>query len=169
MRFSDRVVSKLTGPVFKFKQIKDFEKVNARLLSSQEYTFNGRLGFISINLNVQPDQVLGVAMTYTYNLVCRIKSVNSPMRWPKKSSEDTLKTNVLFLKMLKSTTANVKYPIWDLMMKNVCGRYGECFNPQEFRFDIYYEDPGKGQKRFLSSDSIPASLRAPPIAASFQT
>jgi len=167
MRFSDKVVSKLTGPTFNnLKQIKDFEKMNARLLSSQEYTFNDQLGFVSINLNVQPDQVVGVALSYTYNGVpYKIGEFSDEV--PKKSSIDTLKTNVLFLKMLKSTTANVKFPIWDLMMKNVYAVGTANVDPQEFRFDIYYEDPGKGQKRFLDGDIVPAGLRARPLLQVF--
>ncbi len=166
MRFSDRVVSKLSGPTFKMKQIKDFEKMNARLLSSQEYTYNEQLGFVSINLNVQPDQVVGVAMSYTYNgLPYKIGEFSDEV--PKKSSEDTLKTNVLFLKMLKSTTANVKYPIWDLMMKNVYAVGTANVDPQEFRFDVYYEDPGKGQKRFLDGPLIPDAMKSRPLLQVF--
>lgn len=173
MRFSDRVVSKLTGPAFAtqgngtgMKQIRDFEKMNARLLSPQEYTYNEQLGFVSINLNVQPDQVVGVALTYTYNGVpYKIGEFSDDV--PKKSSIDTLKTNVLFLKMLKSTTANVKLPIWDLMMKNVYAVGTANVDPQEFRFDIFYEDPGKGQKRFLDGALIPDGMKSRPLLQLF--
>jgi len=162
LRFSDRVVSRLSGSPFNLRQIRDFEKMNARLLSPQEFSYHDQLGFISINLNVQPDQVVGVALSYTYNgEPYKIGEFSDEV--PKKSSEDTLKTNVLFLKMLKSTTANVKYPIWDLMMKNVYAVGTANVDPQEFRFDIYYEDPGKGQKRFLDGPLIPASLRSRPL------
>ena len=166
MRFSDRVVSRLNAPPFKLKQIKDFEKMNARLLSSQEFSYHDQLGFISINLNVQPDQVVGVAMSYTYNgTPYKIGEFSDEV--PKKSSEDTLKTNVLFLKMLKSTTANVKFPIWDLMMKNVYAVGTANVDPQEFRFDVYYEDPGKGQKRFLDGPLIPDGLKNRPLLQVF--
>ncbi|MDX1911895.1 MAG: cell surface protein SprA [Saprospiraceae bacterium] len=167
MRYSDRVVSKLTGPGFNnLKQIVDFEKVNARLLSPQEFTYHDQLGFLSINLNVQPDQVVGIALEYTYNgQPYKIGEFSSDV--PKKSSIDTLKTNVLFLKMLKSTTANVRFPIWDLMMKNVYAVGTANVDPQEFRFDIFYEDPGKGQKRFLDGDIVPPSLRARPLLQVF--
>jgi cell surface protein SprA len=173
LRFSDRVVSKLTGPSFAtvgngkgMKQIRDFEKMNARLLAPQEYTFNEQLGFVSINLNVQPDQVVGVAMTYTYNGVpYKVGEFSDEV--PKKSSEDTLKTNVLFLKMLKSTTANVKFPIWDLMMKNVYAVGTANVDPQEFRFDVYYEDPGRGQRRFIDDPLIPLSMRTRPLLQVF--
>jgi len=167
LRFSDRVVSKLTGPTFNLKQIRDFEKVNARMLSTSEYSYNQQLGFISINLNVQPDQVVGVAMEYTYNgTPYKIGEFSSDVA--KKNAEDTLKTNVLFVKMLKSTTANIQYPIWDLMMKNVYAIGTANVDPQEFRFDIYYEDPGKGQKRFLSGDDIPATLKGRPLLQVFR-
>ncbi|MGI9161033.1 MAG: cell surface protein SprA, partial [Saprospiraceae bacterium] len=66
LRFSDKVVSRMVNQ-YGLTQIRDFEKVRARLLSPTEYTFNEQLGFISINLNVQPDQVVGVALEYTYN------------------------------------------------------------------------------------------------------
>lgn len=166
IRFSDRVVSRLNGPDFNLKQIRDFEKMNARLLSPQEYTYNEQLGFLSINLNVQPDQVVGVALSYTYNgIPYKIGEFSDEV--PKKSSIDTLKTNVLFLKMLKSTTANVRYPIWDLMMKNIYAVGTANVDPQEFRFDVYYEDPGKGQKRFLDGALIPDGMKARPLLQVF--
>jgi cell surface protein SprA len=163
LRFSDKVVSRLKNN-YNLQQIRDFEKVRARLLSPSEYTYNDQLGFLSINLNVQPDQVVGVAMEYTYNGV--------PHKIGEFSSEvvntDTLNQNVLFVKMLKSTTANVRYPVWDLMMKNVYSVGSVNVDPQEFRFDIYYEDPGKGQKRFLNSPDIPAGVANLPLLQVFR-
>ncbi len=166
MRYTDRVVSRLSAPPFNLTQIRDFEKMNARLLSPQEYTFNEQLGFVSINLNVQPDQTVGVALTYTYNgQPYKIGEFSDEI--PKKSSIDTLKSNVLFLKMLKSTTPNVKFPIWDLMMKNVYAVGTANVDPQEFRFDIFYEDPGRGQKRFLDGPLIPDNLESRPLLQVF--
>ncbi|MFM7401822.1 MAG: cell surface protein SprA, partial [Bacteroidota bacterium] len=66
LRYSDKVVNILTNPSdFQMKQIRDFEKVNARQLSPTEFNYDPQLGFLSVNLNVQPDQVLGVALEYT--------------------------------------------------------------------------------------------------------
>lgn len=167
LRYSDGVVNHLTSAPFKLQQIKDFEKVNARKLNDSEFSYNAQLGFLSVNLNVQPDQVLGVALEYTYNgTPYKIGEFSSDI--PKKNSIDTLKSNVLFVKMLKSTTSNVKYPIWDLMMKNVYAVGTANVDPQEFRFDIYYEDPGKGQKRFLSGDDVPSDLKARPLLQIFR-
>jgi cell surface protein SprA len=162
LRFSDQVVNRLTTK-YGLKQIRDFEKVRARLLSPAEYTYHEQLGFISINLNVQPDQVVGVALEYTYN--------GQPHKIGEFTSDipngDSLNQNVLFLKMLKSTTANVKFPIWDLMMKNVYSIGSANVDPTEFRFDIFYEDPGKGQKRFFNGDSIPDGLKSRPLLQVF--
>ncbi|MEZ4964726.1 MAG: cell surface protein SprA [Saprospiraceae bacterium] len=162
-RFSDQVVSRLTNQ-YELKQIRDFEKVRARLLSSSEYTYNDQLGFVSINLNVQPDQVVGIALEYTYNgIPHKIGEFTSDV-----PNGDSLNQNVLFLKMLKSTTANVKFPIWDLMMKNIYAVGSANVDPTEFRFDIYYEDPGKGQKRFLNGGNIPPELKARPLLQVFK-
>ncbi len=163
LRQSAKVVKELTGPDFELKQIRDFEKVRARLLSPSEYTFNEQLGFVSLNLNVQPDQVVGLSVEYTYNgQPHRIGEFSSDVQ-----SGDSLNQNVLFVKMLKSTTANVNYPIWDLMMKNIYAIGSANVDPQEFRFDIFYEDPGKGQKRFLDGSNIPDNVRSKPLLQVF--
>lgn len=166
-RYNDRVVRRLTN--LGLTPIKDFEKMSGRLLSPSEYTYNEQLGFVSINLNVQPDQVIGVAVEYTYNgIPHKIGEFSSDI--PRTSSQDSLNTNVLFVKMLKSTTANIQYPIWDLMMKNVYAVGTANVDPNEFRVDIFYEDPGKGQKRFLGgegSPDIPASIRSRPLLQLF--
>jgi cell surface protein SprA len=164
LRYTDKVVNRLTTS-YGLEQIKEFEKVNARQLSTSEFTYNEQLGFLSINLNVQPDQVVGVALEYTYN--------GTPYKIGEFASDipltsDSLNFNVLFVKMLKGTTPNIQLPIWDLMMKNVYAVGTANVDPQEFRFDIFYEDPGKGQKRFLSGDDIPTQVRAKPLLQLFR-
>lgn len=56
------------------------------------------------------------------------------------------------------------------MMKNVYAVGTANVDPNEFRVDIFYEDPGKGQKRFLGgegSPDIPASIRSRPLLQLF--
>ncbi|MCC7506838.1 MAG: cell surface protein SprA, partial [Saprospiraceae bacterium] len=162
IRKADKVVSRLTNE-YNLVQIRDFEKVRARMLSPSEFSYNEQLGFISINLNVQPDQVVGVALEYTYNgQPHKIGEITSDV-----PNGDSLNQNVLFVKMLKSTTANVRYPIWDLMMKNVYAIGSANVDPQEFRFDIFYEDPGKGQKRFLDGALVPTEFKSRPLLQVF--
>jgi cell surface protein SprA len=162
-RNSDKIVRKLQTD-FGFKQIRDFEKQRCRLLSPQEYSFHDQLGFVSINLNVQPDQMIAIAVEYMYN--------GKPYKIGEFTSDfpngDTTSQKVLFTKMLKSTTANVNRPIWDLMMKNVYAIGTANLDPQEFKFDIYYEDPGKGQKRFLTGADIPGGLKSKPLLQVFR-
>ena len=55
--------------------------------------------------------------------------------------------------MLKSTNQDVELATWDLMMKNIYRIGGGDLNPEEFELDVFYEDPGKGFKRFLPSDA----------------
>ncbi|MCB9296154.1 MAG: cell surface protein SprA [Lewinellaceae bacterium] len=153
VRDIDRAVATLQGE-FGLQQARDFEKVSVRRLRESEYTFHPELGFISVNINVQPDQVLGVAFEYEYNgNIYRVgeMSINNGT-----VSTDTmdLTPKVLFVKMLKSTTQRTDVPTWDLMMKNVYSIGAFQVNQQDFRLDIFYDDPGAGQKRFLPETRI---------------
>ncbi|MEL6274266.1 MAG: cell surface protein SprA, partial [Bacteroidota bacterium] len=119
LREIDRSVAILQSGEFGLEQIRDFEKVSARKLNPREYTIHPQLGFISLNINVQPDQVVAVSYRYKYNgQVFKVGelSVNTD-----NVSADTsdLSNRVLFTKMLKSSSQRVGEPVWDLMMKNV--------------------------------------------------
>ena len=133
---------------FGFNQTKDYEKISARQLSSSEFSLNRELGFISINVNLRPDQVLGVAYTYEYNgEVYKVGEFANDAY-----DSDTL--GVIFVKMLKSTTQRIDLPAWDLMMKNVYSIGAFQVSQEDFRLDIFYEDPGGGEKRFLPDPSF---------------
>ena len=134
--------------VFGQRQSRDFEKVSARQLSSNEFTFHPELGFISVNVNLQADQVLGVAFEYDYNG----KTYKVGEFANDSYSPDSL--GVIFVKMLKSTTQRIDLPTWDLMMKNVYSVGAFQVNPEDFKLDIFYEDPGKGEKRFLPDSPL---------------
>jgi len=146
VRLLDNAVATLTGPRFRMQQSKDFEKVRARKLTTSEYYIDEELGFISLNVNLRPDQVLGVAYEYSYNGNTHTVgefSNDIPV------SIDSTELNVLFVKMLKSTTPRVDLPTWDLMMKNLYAIGAFQVNREDFKLDIHYEDPGGGEKRFL--------------------
>ncbi|MBK7871163.1 MAG: cell surface protein SprA [Saprospiraceae bacterium] len=136
---------------FRLQQAKDFEKVSARKLQPSEYNFHPELGFISLNINVQPNQVVGVAFQYSYN--GQTYKVGELSQNQETTSPDT-SLNVLFVKLLKSTTQRTDVPTWDLMMKNVYSIGAFQVSQQDFRLDIFYDDPGKGQKRFLPETDI---------------
>ncbi len=154
-RFIDQIVSKLQ--MDGLQQVRDFEKVRARKLATSEYTFNPELGYVSLNTTLQPTDVLGVAYEYTYNgRAFRVGEFAGDVA----NNLDTTRSNVLFVKLLKSTTSNYLSPLWDLMMKNIYSLGAYQINPQDFKLDIFYNDPsgnGKksgGKKRFIPAGDI---------------
>ncbi len=149
-RLRQNAVGRLQGPPFRMEQSRDFERVRARLLSAQEFSYHPDLGFVSVNVNVRPDQVLAVAYEYTYNgKVYKVGEFSNDV-----PAGDSLSFNVLYTRMLKSTTPRVDIPTWDLMMKNFYNIGAYQVNREDFRLDITYEDPGGGQKRFLPSSNL---------------
>jgi len=142
-------VATLQGGRFQLTQAKDFEKVRARLLSPSEYSFDAALGFVSVNVNLRPDQVLGVSYQYTYKgEVHTVGELTNDVP----IGSDTL--GVIFTKLLKSTTQRVDVPSWDLMMKNIYGIGAFQVGREDFKLDVFYEDPGNGEKRFLPESNL---------------
>ncbi|WP_020536687.1 cell surface protein SprA [Lewinella cohaerens] len=149
----DRAVAILQSSQFNLRQSIDFEKVRARKLSARDYTVHPELGFISLNIQLQPDQVLAVSYTYKYNgepFAVGTSSINRA----DVTTDTTQTSTVLFTKMLKSTTQQVDVPAWDLMMKNVYSIGAYQVNQEDFRLDIFYDDPGRGVKRFLPKSNL---------------
>ena len=116
----------------------DFEKVeSARLLSPSEYTFNSKLGFISLNTALTPDQVLAVAFQFTVigdNRVYQVGEFSNQVSAP----------NCIRVKLLKSTNLNTKSPLWKLMMKNVYSLSAYQVAKEDFRLNILYKGDEEG-------------------------
>ncbi len=116
---------------------RDFERLsNARQLSPNEYTFNERLGFISLNQALNNAEVLAVSYQYTLN--------GATYQVGDLSNDGFTSPDALYLKLLKSTVVDVKNPMWDLMMKNVYSLGAYQVNSQEFRLNVWYNDPQEG-------------------------
>lgn len=131
----------------------DYKNVTARKLNPSEFSFNPQLGYISINTQPNPDDVIGVAYRYTYN-----GKVYQVGEFSEDLPPDTTNQKVIYLKLLKSTSALPSLPIWDLMMKNVYVLGGYGVSKENFRLNILYQDPGGGEKRYLpegASEGIP--------------
>jgi cell surface protein SprA len=158
-RNSTQVTSALTA--MGLQPVQDFEKTFARKLQPTDYYFNPQIGFISLNQQLQPDEVLAVAFQYTYN--GRVRQVGEfSQDIPPDSTGNSQK--VLFLKLLKATSQRPALPIWDLMMKNVYSvGYGQL-DRKDFQLDILYEEPSLGEKRYLPPDSgVLAPYKGQPI------
>lgn len=166
MRNIDRAVRELTskGGRFEMQQTRDFEKFRGRKLSSSDYTFDPKLGYISLNFQLRPNQVLGVAFTYKYNgqeyKVGELSS-NAPQigatggtNTSTNNVDTTATSKVLFVKLLKASTPRLDAPLWDLMMKNIYSLGASQLNKEDFRLDIYYNKPGDGERRFLPDTKV---------------
>ncbi len=146
---------------YDLEQTRDFEIFRGRLLSPSEYTFNPELGFISLNIRLKPNQVLGVAYDYYYTLNCdtlyRVGELSEESVVSDVNDDGEVESeSVIYIKMLKSSSQNVSHPTWDLMMKNVYALRTSNLTQQDFKFDIFYEDDqGDGSlKKFLPEETI---------------
>lgn len=114
-----------------------FEKLeSARLLTASEFTFNPRLGFITINQALNNDEVLAVAFQYTLN--------GQTYQVGEFSTDGISPPDALVLRLLKATITNPRIPLWDLMMKNVYALGAFQVNEENFRLDVIYNNPTTG-------------------------
>jgi cell surface protein SprA len=126
---ANQVVS--PGP---FQQATHYEKIeNARRLTDQEYSYNSLLGFISLNLPLNNDEVLAVAYEYTY--------MGATYQIGEFSTDGSAGKDALFLKLIKPTITNPHNKLWDLMMKNVYSIGAYQVGQQGFKLNILYNNP----------------------------
>ncbi|AWM33726.1 cell surface protein SprA [Hymenobacter nivis] len=135
----------------------DYERVRARKLDPNEYTFNAELGYVSLNTTLLPDQALGVSYSYIYN--GRTYKVGETVQDYGTVSAD----QVIFLKLLRATNPGIgtlptarpdplvppgpptrNTPTWDLMMKNVYSLNTTQLNRDNFQLQIIYKDDVTG-------------------------
>ncbi|WP_018613641.1 cell surface protein SprA [Segetibacter koreensis] len=130
--------------------VEDYEKTFARKLSPNEYFFNPQIGFVSLNQQLQPDEVLGVAYQYSYNgKIYQVGEFSQDVTLD--STQGVQK--VLLLKLLKATSQRPLLPIWKWMMKNVYSLDVPGIQQQDFKLNLLYQEPSGGLKRFLPESS----------------
>ncbi len=138
----------LEGPPFMFDAGIDFVKVeSARKLNQNEYSYNSKLGFISLNTTLNSDQMLAVA--YQYNVI----GEDSVYQVGEFSDVGINAPNNLMVKLLKSTTLNTKVPLWDLMMKNVYAIGAYQVQKEDFILNILYSGNDNGVPTSYLSDA----------------
>ena len=154
----------------------DYSKLeNARKLTTNEYTFNPQLGYISLQQRLANDEVLAVAFQYTIgDKVYQVgefgnDGVDATLVTGTSSSNQAIITQSLILKMLKSNLTNVKNPVWNLMMKNIYQIPGAYQIKQEdFRFNIVYTDPSPlNYITQVKSTPLPANVAETPLLEVF--
>jgi cell surface protein SprA len=146
----------------------DYSKLeNARKLASNEFTFHPQLGYISLQQRLSNDEVLAVAYQYTIgDQVYQVgefgtDGVDSTVITNPGAPTQTISTQSLVLKMLKSSLTNVQKPIWNLMMKNIYQiQGGYQLQQEDFRFNILYTDPSPLNYITPANGALPPPLPA---------
>jgi len=122
-----------------FINSQDYEGLElATKLSPSEYRFHPQLGYISLNRELQPNEVLAVAYQYTYG--------GQVFQVGEFSTDGITGQNALFVKLLKSTVTYPKIPLWDLMMKNVYNIGAYQVSKEDFRLDVIYDNIEAGTR-----------------------
>lgn len=120
-----------------FTQSRHYEKLeNARLLSTSEYNYNSILGYISLNQPLNNDEILGVSYQYTY--------AGKTYQVGEFSTDGIQGNDALFLKLLKGTVNSPTNKVWDLMMKNIYSIGAYQINSENFKLDVWYNNPKTG-------------------------
>ncbi|HEX8516448.1 MAG TPA: cell surface protein SprA [Bacteroidia bacterium] len=114
----------------------NYQVQNLRKLQPSEYTLNPRLGFISLNQQLNPEQILAVAYQYTFQ--------GETYSVGEFSDGGISAPSALFLKMLKSDAPHTRYPIWNLMMKNIYSIGAYQVNSKDFKLDVFYTNASTG-------------------------
>lgn len=119
-----------------FSGSRDYEKVEyARKLSSNEYTLNTTLGYISLSSALKTDEVLAVAYEYTLDGIT--------YKVGEFSTDGISAPQTLILKLLKGTNLSPSMMTWDLMMKNIYSMNAYQVSKDDFILDVLYQSNTK--------------------------
>jgi len=153
-----QAISAIQGLNQGFQQGIHYERVgNARMLSPSEFTYNSRLGFVSLRQALNNAEVLAVAYEYTQG--------GETFQVGSLSQDGITAPSALILKMLKSSITQVvdqsgeAIPLWDLMMKNVYSLGAFGVNSEDFRLDVWYNNPATGIfQNYIPRDPLDGKL-----------
>jgi cell surface protein SprA len=134
-RESSRVNQALRGIM---EGSRDYEKIeSARLLTQDEYRINRQLGYISLNTQLQPDEVLAIAFDFQYNGTAYQVGEFS-------TDNSNATTSNLYVKLLRGTSMSPDRMFWHLMMKNIYSLDAYSVQKEKFRLDILYQSDTTG-------------------------
>ena len=137
VRNIDQVADAFAGLYPGFQIGRDYEKIeNARKLTEREYTVNRQLGYISLNVALNNDEVLAVAYEYTLN--------GQVFKVGEFSTDGITAPDALILKLIKGTALSPQIPTWRLMMKNIYNIGSGRIEPKNFEVNILYQDDKTG-------------------------
>jgi cell surface protein SprA len=135
-----------------------FERVNnMRKLTSTEFSYNSRLGFISLKQSLNNAEVLAVSYEYTLNgKTYQVGTI---------SQDGFAAPQALVLKLIKPSITRVKLsngaqaPLWANMMKNVYSLGAFGIAPENFRLDVWYNNPSTGvNQNYIPRDPLSGKI-----------
>lgn len=128
----------------------NFAKITyARKLTDREFTIHPQLGYISLNVQLNTDELLAVAYRYTENgTEYQVGEFSTDVPFTQATP------NVLYTKLLKNETTKPNLPIWDLMMKNIYNVGGYQVSSQNFKLDIFRIDETAGVERAVITEGV---------------
>lgn len=139
----------------------DFEKIeSARKLTASEFTYNSKLGFISLNMMLNSDQTLAVAFQY------QVIGDSTVYQVGEFSDQGIIGKSCLIVKLLKSTYINIRNPLWDLMMKNVYSLNAYQVNREDFTLNILYSGDKQGVPTGYFNEG-PENIKGKPLIQVF--
>lgn len=149
----DNVESALAGLTSQnFNNSQDYVPLTlAEKLQDNEFTLNSRLGYISINGQLNPNQVLAVAFQFTYG--------GQVYQVGEFSTDGITGEQALYVKLLRGNILSPKLPIWDLMMKNVYNIGAYRMESNGFRLDVIYDNIEAGTRtNYITEGAIDGKL-----------
>ncbi len=167
IRQSDKIINTLSpyANSNNFNNTQDYVVVNnaRKLVESTDYTYNSRLGYVSLSQPLNPDEALCVAYQYTVG-----NDVFTVGEFSQDVSASTVQTttttpgttasqpqDAIILKMLKANLILPKLPTWHLMMKNIYNLGAYSLNKEDFMLNIIYDNISTGTKiNFIPESSL---------------
>ena len=153
---------------------------NARKLSTNEFTLNSQLGFISLNRRLNDGEVLAVA--YEYTIAGGVSgSTKTSFKVGEFSNDGILSPQTLAVKLLRSEILKTKrdrvvngatitesFPTWRLMMKNVYALGTFPLSQDGFYFEIQYRDDQTGISSNVLQNANTAGIPNLPLIQVFK-
>ena len=123
-----------------------------RLVRGQDYRIDSRLGFISLQQRLRPDEALAVAFRYREN----DGTVRTVGDFTQGGTTGGINADRLVLKLLRPTDpvapsqdGGVNPAAWFLQLRNVYDLSGRDFTSENFELDIEYQASGQGARTTL--------------------
>lgn len=160
VRNSKTTIDALNSTFPQYKQGLDYELLTyARQLGPNEFTFNQRLGYVSLNSALNNDEVLGVAFEYTLNgIPYKVGEFAADF------SGDRNNPEILIIKMLKNNIIRTRLPMWELMMKNIYSLGSFNINASDLDFNVIYnDDPSGADLNYMPVKDFPELANGNPL------